>query len=108
MDKNEVKPTPVVRGVPGDVVETLVVSHENRYPVDVSDFVYGSDVVDPGVKILQTALNDAGVDVEVDGVYGYATRQAIVAFQVSSGLGGMQANGDLLPSTLDLLFPSKG
>lgn len=103
MEKTQAPKTPIVRTA-GETEKVAVVS---RYPVDVDSFVYGSDEVNEGVRELQHALTEAGVEVKVDGVYGYATRQAIIAFQVKSGLGGMQANGDLLPRTLDLLFPAK-
>ena len=53
-----------------------------------------------GVGEIQLALKLAGFDVKIDGDYGAKTREAVVAFQRSRGIG---ADGIVGPKTLALL-----
>lgn len=58
-----------------------------------------------GVKLIQSALGQAGWPVIVDGDYGYITRDAVIEFQKTHGL---TADGIVGPATLAYLIPDAG
>lgn len=57
------------------------------------------------VSALQTILNSKGASIEVDGVYGRATRNALFNFQSTNGL---QVDGVVGPNTRSALLSGKG
>ena len=56
----------------------------------------------PAVELLQLALNRAGAQLEIDGIFGAATASALRSFQrrnnlVPDGIVGQQSHRALLP-----------
>ena len=58
-----------------------------------------------GVKLVQSALGQAGWPVIVDGIFGEITRDAVIEFQKAHGL---TADGIVGPATLAYLIPDAG
>jgi len=54
------------------------------------------------VVTLQKALNRRGEDLEVDGIFGPATRAAVVAFQARNGLHPDGVVGPLTGAKLEI------
>lgn len=53
------------------------------------------------VKRIQARLNEANIDVSIDGVFGSKTKMAVEKFQKKFGL---QVDGVVGPETWDILF----
>ncbi|EKV26690.1 hypothetical protein C882_2199 [Caenispirillum salinarum AK4] len=57
----------------------------------------GENLDEEKVRAIQQALKDAGADIEVDGVWGDSTAQALAAYQRDEGLA---PSGELDPRTI--------